>query len=297
MNAIEHRPLDILLGIDGSEHAMAAVHAIHDLRLPPGSQVTALAVLTPRETPPRHKLLAALDQAEAALQGCGAEIRTGLAHGHPAVELVKAAEHRGSDLLVVGATGLRATLGILLGGVAQQVVEYASLPVMVVRAPHAGLRRVLLATDGSPDSAHVAEYLTRLPLPSGASVEVMHVLPPAPVYEPVSPVSRLSRSGFEQFPPPGDLAESEEKQGQSLLNRTLETLDKGGLTAAKVLARGDAASEIIEHAKASSTDLIVAGSRGLSEVQGWMLGSVTRKLVHYAPCSVLIVRPESAPVP
>lgn len=57
-----------------------------------------------------------------------------------------------------------------------------------------------------------------------------------------------------------------------------------------VLLRGDAAAEIIEYAKTRQVDLIVAGSRGLGTIKGWLLGSVSRKLAHYAPCSVLIVR-------
>jgi nucleotide-binding universal stress UspA family protein len=59
-----------------------------------------------------------------------------------------------------------------------------------------------------------------------------------------------------------------------------------------VLRRGDAATEILAYAQEQKVDLIVAGSRGLSGVSGWWLGSVSRKLVHYAPCSVLIVRGE-----
>ena len=59
-----------------------------------------------------------------------------------------------------------------------------------------------------------------------------------------------------------------------------------------MLVRGDAATEIIDYAKERKVDLIVAGSRGLSQVRGWLLGSVSRKLVHYAPCSVLIVKGE-----
>jgi nucleotide-binding universal stress UspA family protein len=42
--------------------------------------------------------------------------------------------------------------------------------------------------------------------------------------------------------------------------------------------------------KQNQIDLIVAGSRGLSRVRSWLLGSVSRKLVHYSGCSVLIVR-------
>jgi nucleotide-binding universal stress UspA family protein len=56
------------------------------------------------------------------------------------------------------------------------------------------------------------------------------------------------------------------------------------------LSQGDAATEIIEYAKNASMDLIVVGSRGLSRIRGLLLGSVSRKLVHYAGCSVLIVK-------
>jgi nucleotide-binding universal stress UspA family protein len=54
--------------------------------------------------------------------------------------------------------------------------------------------------------------------------------------------------------------------------------------------RGDAATEILNFAQNINADLIVAGSRGLSQIQGWLLGSVSRKLVHYARCSVLIAK-------
>jgi nucleotide-binding universal stress UspA family protein len=57
-----------------------------------------------------------------------------------------------------------------------------------------------------------------------------------------------------------------------------------------VLVRGDAATEIIGYADKENIDLIIAGARGLSSIQGWLMGSVSRKLVHYSNCSVLIVK-------
>jgi nucleotide-binding universal stress UspA family protein len=39
-----------------------------------------------------------------------------------------------------------------------------------------------------------------------------------------------------------------------------------------------------------AVDLIIAGSLGTSRGKGWKLGSVSRKLIHYAGCSILIVR-------
>jgi nucleotide-binding universal stress UspA family protein len=82
----------------------------------------------------------------------------------------------------------------------------------------------------------------------------------------------------------------EERQAQELLARAVETLQASGLQVTSVLKRGDAATEIIHYAQDQKIDLIVAGSRGLSRVAGWLMGSVSRKLVHYAGCSVMIVK-------
>ncbi|MCK7471828.1 MAG: universal stress protein [Desulfomicrobium escambiense] len=93
------------------------------------------------------------------------------------------------DLLVLGAKGLRATLGILLGGVAQQIIEYASLPVLVVRAPFKRLKKILLVTDGSRCSETAIDYLagkyhrkvysweSNSPPAERVGVDVLHVLP------------------------------------------------------------------------------------------------------------------------
>ena len=63
-----------------------------------------------------------------------------------------------------------------------------------------------------------------------------------------------------------------------------------GIKAKNALLQGDAATEIIQYASNKEIDLIIAGSRGLSPMQSWLIGSVSRKLVHYAGCSVLLVK-------
>jgi nucleotide-binding universal stress UspA family protein len=83
---------------------------------------------------------------------------------------------------------------------------------------------------------------------------------------------------------------TEEDEGHRLLTHMAEILAASELKVKTVLKRGDAATEIIEYVKQNQIDLIVAGSRGLSRVRSWLLGSVSRKLVHYSGCSVLIVR-------
>jgi nucleotide-binding universal stress UspA family protein len=85
-------------------------------------------------------------------------------------------------------------------------------------------------------------------------------------------------------------AEEEERQGKALLDRTIEALSHIGFSLNKSLKRGDAAAEILAYAEENQIDLIIAGSRGLSQLQSWLLGSVSSKLTHYSKCSVLIVK-------
>lgn len=57
-----------------------------------------------------------------------------------------------------------------------------------------------------------------------------------------------------------------------------------------VIDFGDTGERILHHAKHESADLIVMGSRGFSELEGLLLGSVSHKVIHLAPCSCVTVR-------
>ncbi len=56
------------------------------------------------------------------------------------------------------------------------------------------------------------------------------------------------------------------------------------------VAAGHVAKDIVETASSVGADLIVMGSRGLSDVQGMLLGSVTHKTMQLAQTAVLVVR-------
>jgi nucleotide-binding universal stress UspA family protein len=77
----------------------------------------------------------------------------------------------------------------------------------------------------------------------------------------------------------------------------VKQLQDAGLTAKGQVvdvAAGHVAKAIVETARANGIDLIVMGSRGLSDVQGMMLGSVTHKAMHTAVIPVLVVRTSTA---
>jgi nucleotide-binding universal stress UspA family protein len=288
----------ILLADDGSQHSLASLALLRDLELPPECHITILGVFGPRQVDIHEVLRSALERSKSFLMEKGYQATAECVLGYPAEKVIEYADRLRPDLIVMGAKGLRATLGILLGGVAQTVVEYANWPVLVVRAPFEGLHKVLLVIDGSANSQRAVEYLAHFPLPVGVELLVSHVLPPL-----VSPIlavqsQAVSATGIEMIAvlpesmqeEPALWQKEEERQGEAILKQAIETLQAAGLKAEPVLLRGDAATEIIEYVKARGIDLIVAGSRGLSQVRGWLLGSVSRKLIHYASCSVLVVK-------
>jgi nucleotide-binding universal stress UspA family protein len=284
------QPMKIVLADDGSQHALAAAALVRDLPLPAGSQVTVVGVLPPGQGENYAVMEADLNQTRVSFEERLIEVETELLSGHPSERLIEYADEHCPDLVVMGAKGQRATLGILLGGVAQQVVEYAHWPVLVVRAPYEGLRQVLLVTDGSMHSRRATEYLAHFPLPHGVEVHALHILPPMLEEELALAGSRMAavRSGYGQEKPAWQV--QEECEGQAILDGAVKTLTAAGLPAQGVLWRGDAATEMISYIRAKAIDLVVVGSRGLTPATQWLLGSVSRKLIHYSGCSVLLVR-------
>jgi nucleotide-binding universal stress UspA family protein len=53
---------------------------------------------------------------------------------------------------------------------------------------------------------------------------------------------------------------------------------------------GDPAEVIIETADREKADLIVVGNKGITGARRFSLGSVPNKVLHHAPCGVMVVR-------
>lgn len=299
MTSNNHRllsPFSVQLAVDGSDNSVDAALLVRSLPLPPGSRVAVVGVLTSGQSPYEATLRAGLEKIQQIISEGGIEASSCLIHGHTAKALIEFADEHQPDLIVVGAKGLHATLKILLGGVAQQVVEYARWPVLVVRAPFNGIQRVLLAVDGSPYSRLSAKYLAQFPLPLQTEVSVMHVLPSLPDLHRVVSYMGFSDYPGSAFPTPAELQVDErqiaieERQAQAIVTDARQILEAADIKTKGIVVRGDPANEILDHVLSQKIDLVVAGSRGLSAIKGWWWGSVSRKLVHYAACSVLFVR-------
>ena len=55
-------------------------------------------------------------------------------------------------------------------------------------------------------------------------------------------------------------------------------------------AEGNTANEIVAMAKSEGVDMLFLGSRGLGEVTGLLLGSVSHKVMNLAPCTCVTVK-------
>jgi nucleotide-binding universal stress UspA family protein len=145
--------------------------------------------------------------------------------------------------------------------------------------------RILLAVDGSAPAERAAALIASLPWEDGDRLRILSVAP-----------ARGEVFGSiwgAPIPPDADDVDAAVIEGhRTAIARAEEEVraTRGALEIEPVLLRGRPASVIVDQARASGTDLIVLGHRGLGSWQSRLLGSVSAEVVDHAPCPVLVVR-------
>jgi nucleotide-binding universal stress UspA family protein len=147
--------------------------------------------------------------------------------------------------------------------------------------------RILLAIDGSRESAEAARALAHLS--RAERVIVLHVLePPWPGY-PVLPEYPMLAVETAR-----ELCEAAEEQmrteAQRLLDRIRSVLPQDLGSVSMAVETGSPAEVILKTAEAERAQLIVMGARGREAVPEMALGSVSHRVVTHAACPTLIVR-------
>jgi len=100
--------------------------------------------------------------------------------------ILRAAEEWPADLIVLGARGLGAMAGFLLGSVSLGVARHARCSVLVVKPGAGVIRRILIAIDGSEHAAAAAAFVAKLRLDPTMAVQLAGVVqsPPYPATTP-----------------------------------------------------------------------------------------------------------------
>ncbi len=127
-------PIRIVVGVDGSPVALAAVDLVAKRHWPAGTEVLLLFADSSSDS----ESAASLEVAKARLTSYrGLVLRTEAREGDPKRELIEAAREWQADAIYVGARGLGQLDRFLLGSVSLHVALHADCSVGVVHAPHA----------------------------------------------------------------------------------------------------------------------------------------------------------------
>lgn len=82
-----------------------------------------------------------------------------------------------------------------------------------------------------------------------------------------------------------------DEAGRQILQASSDLAKEKGCASVKTcLRQGSPVKEILDCCKEESADMIVLGSRGLSDIAGLFLGSVSHKVNHLAECTCITVR-------
>lgn len=288
----------VLLATDGSREARAASAWLHAFPLPSDAEVRVLtAVELPGaslDTPAVREYQAALlEEARSIADRARADVATRwpastseVATGDPREAIPRAAAAWGADLVVVGARGLGAFSGMLLGSVSSAVVRHAACPVLVVKgAPVPALRMILVAADGSPDSETAPLFLASLPLTPAVAVRFLAVVePPHPPIASPEIAAALPPAAAEEI-----VARRREELERVLARLSAHVRTRVAGTESSVVV-GRPADEIVRAARDPRVDLVVVGARGLGPIRRLLLGSVSERVLHHVERPVLIVK-------
>jgi nucleotide-binding universal stress UspA family protein len=296
--------MNVLLATDGSPSSLMAERFVEKFPFAEPCHLT-LASCTP--VPDLHGLMSAVPPqihaiveearttaerrlAEAA-ERCrpwAASVSTALLAGHPAEELLRAAEAHGAGLIVCGARGLTASQRFVLGSVSDRVARHAPCSVLIVRtagdepeAYEAPLRRVLVADDNSPCSERAVRRLAQWQPHPEISISVVRVL------------TLLAMLRLEAETPYQERVIRERRLAQEHLQRIVAQLQAVTKAIDVHLAEAEhAGHEIVRQAEELRADLIVLGSRGRTGLRRLLLGSTSLHVLHHSHCSVWIERGE-----
>jgi len=141
--------------------------------------------------------------------------------------------------------------------------------------------RILVAVDGSPFAERALAQAVELSKKYNAQLLIVHVVLRRFYAVTPSEAGVLATTVF---------VKEMESEGKKIIAKSEEFVKATGVAYECKLVQGVPADEIVRLAQVEKVDLIVLGSRGLTEVRAFLLGSVSDKVTHHAKCPILIVK-------
>ncbi|MBN2122750.1 MAG: universal stress protein [Deltaproteobacteria bacterium] len=137
-------------------------------------------------------------------------------------------------------------------------------------------QKILIAVDGSENARRAADHAAGIAKLSGGEVLLVHCHRPFPEY--------LGEPYLQ------NVVNKTLKSAQEIVRPSEELFEGAGIRYSTRILEGPARDKICDVARIEECDLIVMGSRGRTDFEGLVLGSVAHRVLHSTPCPVLIVR-------
>ena len=149
-------------------------------------------------------------------------------------------------------------------------------------------KKYVVAVDGSEHGSKALDLAITLAKASEAALTILHVVP----YEPM-PEGLQQYAEMEGIPP--EEMNARFHYGKALGDRiTAEAAERAhmaGLTNVTTeVAEGHPASEIVAVSSGLGAEMVFLGSRGLSDVGGLLMGSISHKVMHLSDCTCVAVK-------
>jgi nucleotide-binding universal stress UspA family protein len=285
--------MKVLFATDGSPEDRPARHFVAAARWPAGTQIELFGVVTPSPLAVSGALVERdlrgfeqeLDFLATSLPSRDCVVTWRYAVGQPAEMIALRARAFEADLIVVGNRGRGPIAATVLGSVSAGVIDRAPCPVLVARRPKVG--RIVLADDGSCGAATAAAFLNEWPVFDDAALQIVTVVDVGRPLSAVDEPPMLSSVGERLYL---ESLDDERGRARATAAARLRMLGPRPHAVKTSVREGDAADEILAAAHEFAADLIVVGSRGQTGLARFFAGSVARRVLRGATCSVLIAR-------
>ncbi len=160
---------------------------------------------------------------------------------------------------------------------------------------------ILVPTDGSEGAGKAVSFAAELAGRHEARLILLHVMPPGEVPEAlqhlaeaeyhVEPEARTTGPRMGYFQQAAPSREARAAIADQVLTHAGRLAREGGAKRVETISEeGDPTAQILDYAAREEADMIVMGSRGLGDLKGLALGSVSHKVSHMATCTCVTVR-------
>lgn len=138
------------------------------------------------------------------------------------------------------------------------------------------ISKILIPVDDSKHSEQAIKYGTSLAEMSGSKIIVLHCHRPVP--------TGLGEPNFQKA------IDNATRESYAVLEKQTAYFKDKDVNFEEKIIGGSTAKAIKNVAETEGCDLIIMGSKGKSDLEGLVVGSVTHKVLHTVKCPVLVVK-------